>query len=340
MRNILQILWAVLGVALLAAVIWWSGPAEVLSALAASRGHPWLLAAGVGLFAAAQATFLLKWHWMSRRAGAEVRFRQSLRLFGTLMLVGTFTPGRAGELAVPLLMRGGTRLTGTVIVNRLLESTGTICAGLFTAVLLLSGDPRIVRLWNVAYVLALLLVLLGILSQRRATAAVLGFVRRCLRPMARWRPVAWLLGQEQRWATDLEPFYEANERILRPWPILIFAALMVLVWMLVVSANYALILATLPPGAKEVTFLIVLSAVAVSAVAMFVSPIPGGLGLSEFTVLGLFAHFGYQAQLFVPFLLLVRVALYVVIVLLYLLGRFAGRDLPTPAPAAPVVAPS
>jgi uncharacterized protein (TIRG00374 family) len=333
--KVLRIVWPALGVILLAGMILWSGPAQVLDALAAARDRPGLLAAALGLFAAAQAVFLLKWHWMSRRVGAGLGFRQSLRLFGTLMLVGTFTPGRAGELVVPLLMRGGGRLTGVVLVNRLLESTSTVCGGLLAAMLLLTDDPRAGRLWQVGLVLAVFLAALVVLSRRRYTAAVLAAARACLRPAAGWRPVARLLDAEERWAAELEPFYEANERLLRPGPILVFGALMLLLWLLMVWGNQLLIQATVPPGEKEVRFLVVLAVVAASALAMFVSPIPGGLGLSEFTVVALLGRLGYEPQAFVPFLILVRVAFYGVVVLLYLLGRVVGREVGEPATEPP-----
>jgi len=326
--------WLVLGLGLFTAVIAWAGPAETLGALTQSYRHPGLLAGAVALFVATQGVFLLKWHWMSRLVGAGVSLRQSLRIFGTLMLVGTFTPGRAGELAVPLLMRGGGRLTGVAIVNRLLESTGTLCAGLLAAMLLLSGDPRAGGLWQVGIVLAVFVALLVVLSRRRYTAAALAAAKACLRPMAGLKPVAWLLAKEEQCAGGLDHFYEANERLLRPGPIVVFAAMMLLIWLLMVWGNQLLIQATVPPDGKEVTFLVVTAVVAVSALAMSVSPIPGGLGLSEFTAAALFAQLGYPPQAFVPYLVLVRVVFYGVVVLLYLVGRAAGRELPATAAAA------
>ena len=327
-------MWLAAGLALFAAVIVWAGPTETLNALAQSRRHPALLAGAVALFAATQGVFLMKWHWMSRRVGAGATLRQSLRLFGTLMLVGTFTPGRAGELVVPLLMRGGGRLTGVALINRLLESAGTLCAGLLALALILSDDPRSARLWNVGPVLALFVGILIVLSRRRYIAAILGLVKTCLRPVARWGPVARLLAAEDRWAAALDSFYDANERLLRPGPVLLFAALMAVIWFLMVWGNYLLIQATLPEGQKAVTFLVVVAIIATSAMTMFVSPIPGGLGLSEFTVVALLQQLAYEPQAFVPFLLLVRVAFYAVVVLLYVVGRLAGADPPASAATA------
>jgi uncharacterized protein (TIRG00374 family) len=330
----LRVVWLALGVALFAAVIVWAGPAETLNALAQSLRHPGLLAGAVALFAATEGVFLLKWHLMSCRVGAGATLRQSLRLFGTLMLVGTFTPGRAGELVVPMLMHGGGRLTGVALVNRLLESTGTLCVGLLALALLLSDDPRSARMWNVGPLLALFVAILIVLSRRRYTAAMLKAGRRVLSPLARFGPVARLLALEERCAADLDHFYDANERLVRLGPILVFALLMALIWGLVVSGNFLLIQATVPEGGKEVTFLVVMAVVAASAMAMFVSPIPGGLGLSEFTVVAMLGQLGYESGAFVPFLLLMRLVLYAVVILLYVVGRVAGDDLAAPAAAA------
>lgn len=329
----LRIVWLLVGLVLLGGVIWWAGPREALAALAQSGRHPGLVAAAVGLFAAAQAVFLLKWHWMSRLVGAGLDLRQSLRLFGTLMLVGTFTPGRAGELAIPLLMRGGGRLTGVALVNRLLESTGTLCAGLLAAMLLLSDDPRAAGLWQIGIVLAAFIAVLVVLSRRRYTAAVLAAAKACLRSLARLRPAAWLLAKEEQCAGGLEHFYDANERLLRPGPIVVFAALMVFIWIFMVWGNQLLIQATVPPGGKEVTFLVVTGIVAASALAMFISPIPGGLGLSELAAAAFVALLGHPAQTFVPYLMLMRIAFYGVVVVLYVVSRLAGADLPAPAAA-------
>ena len=328
----LRIVWLLVGLVLLGGVIWWAGPRAALAALAQSTEHPWLLAAAVGLFAAAMGVFVLKWHWMSRVAGAGLNLRRSLRLFGTLMLVGTFTPGRAGELAVPLLMRGGGRLTGVALINRLLESAATLCAGLLAATLLLSDDPRAAGFWQVGIVLAAFVAILVVLSRRRYSAAALLLARACLRPLAGLRPVAWLLAKEDQCAGGLVHFYEANERLLRPGPIVAFAAMMGLIWLLMVWGNLLLAQATVPEGGK-VTFLVMTAVVAVSALAMLVSPIPGGLGLSEFTAGALLALLGFRPEAFVPYLVLVRVVFYAVVVVLYVVSRLAGADLPAPAAA-------
>ncbi|MGB2755184.1 MAG: hypothetical protein WBD75_01400 [Phycisphaerae bacterium] len=86
--------------------------------------------------------------------------------------------------------------------------------------------------------------------------------------------------------------------------------------------------AVVPPGEKEITFLVVFTVMVVGAAAMFLSPIPGGVGLSKFTSVALFGYLGYPQPEFVSFLLLSRLILYGAVGLLYLVGQVAGRPLP------------
>ena len=329
-RRRWRIVWLLVGLALLAWVVWEAGPATTVRAFLNAFARPGLLAGGLGLFLATQGGFLLKWHLTSRIAGAPVDARQSLRLFGTLYLVGTFTPGRAGELVVPLLMRGGGKLTGVAVVNRVLESLWTAMAGLVALWLIFrrADDPRGHYVWALLGVVAVFVAAAIVLSRRRLTEGILRLVRACLRPMRRWRPVAWLLTLEEKYANGLEHFYGANERILRPGPVLLFSALLVSIWVMMIGANWLLIQAVVPDSG--VTFGTVFVVMVVGAAMMFLSPIPSGVGLSEFTTVALFKYLGYPQPQFVSFLLLARMILYAVVVAFYLVGQLAGRALPAP----------
>ena len=333
-RKLLPILWLAAGAALLGWVIASNRPDRILDALTASLDHPVLLAVAVLLTFAAQAVFLVKWHVMAHFAGAPLDLRQTLHVFSTLALVGTFTPGRAGELAVPLLMRGGGRLTGVALVNRILESTWTLAVGILAALLMLESGSNLGRLWGVGLVFAALAGAMLVLSRRRYTEAILGAVRAALRPMSRLRPVGWLLAMEERYAEGLGRLYDASVRLLRLDSLALFGLMMLVIWLLVVLSSYCLIRATVPPGDKEITFVLVVAAVATSAVAISVSPIPAGLGFSEFTVVALFLQLGYPGEAFLPYLLLSRLIDHVTVILFYFLGRAAGRELPAAGAAA------
>lgn len=334
----LEIAWLLIGLVLLAAVfatVYRNNWSPVLDALEQSWHSPLYLCGAFVLFFATLVSSLLKWHLMCRQADAGMTFRQSLRLFATLYLVGTFTPGRAGELLVPVLMRGGARLTGVALINRVLESSWTLFVAAGAAVLIFAGDPRAQRLWALAPILALFLAVMIVLSRRRFTKALLGLARRCLGPFKGWRPVGWLLALEEKYAAGLEHFYDANERLLRLPPVALFSVLMSVIWALMVWANYLLIQASVPSGGKEVTFIVVVAMITVQAAASYLSPIPGGLGLSDLLSIGLLAQLGYEKEFFLPFLLLARVEFYVVVVLFYLVGRACGQLLPGPAADSP-----
>ncbi len=319
------------GLALLVGVVWYLGPRAAWEALGTAGRHPGLLAAALGLFALAQVGFLAKWHLIARLAGAEVDLRQSLRLFGTLYLIGTFTPGRAGELAVPLLMHGGGKLTAVALVNRLLEGAWTLAAGILAAFIVFRDDPGRMPFWFFGLVLVGFIIVMGVLRNRRATEALRSIVRASLRPLQRLRAVTWLLEREQRYKDSIEEFHRANARLLRPWAIFLFGVLMLGIWVAMISTNYLLIDATIAPGGKAVPFAVIFAVMIVNALAIYLSPIPGGLGVSEISASALFGYLGYEADKFITFLLLARLMLYATVILFYLVGRAAGRDL---APAA------
>jgi uncharacterized protein (TIRG00374 family) len=327
-RKSLGILWLAVGLALVVLVVAWCSPSRTLADLRGALAHPLHLAAAAAAFVATQGVFLVKWHVMARRAGSPLGLRQNLRLFGTLMLVGTFTPARVGELAVPALMRGGGALTAVALVNRLLESTCTLCAGVLAALLILNVETFGSNLWGLGLVLALFVAAMVLLGRRRHVAAVLRVVRAGLVRLRGLRAARWLLAQEERYAAGIEHFYAANERLLRPGPMLLFALLMLLVWALMVTGNWCLIQATVPEGEKAVTVSVVIAIIAVMAVAMFLAPTPGGLGVSEFLSVAVFARLGYEGESFVAFLLLARVGMYAAVGILYAVSRIAGREVP------------
>ncbi|MBN2582112.1 MAG: flippase-like domain-containing protein [Planctomycetes bacterium] len=328
-RRVTQTLWLVIGLVLLAVVVYLNDPADTWQAFLRALDHPWLLVGAMALFMATQTGFYLKWHLISRLAGAEPDAQQSLRLFSTLFLVGTFTPGRAGELAVPLMMRGGARLTGVALINRILESSVTVLMGLVALIMAFSNENENQARDVIALgaFLGLFIAAMVVLSRRRLTERLLGVVRLFLRPLARLRPVGWLLAREQQVEAHLGPFYEANERLLRVPTVLLFCAIMLLIWLMMVAANYMLILATV---GDVVAVPHVLAAIAVSAVAMFLAPVPGGVGVSEGAVALFLKRLNYT-QNFLPFLLLSRIGLYIVVVIFYFVGIAAGRELPEPA---------
>jgi uncharacterized protein (TIRG00374 family) len=335
-RTSWRIVWLLVGLGLLAWVVWRADPAKAAAAMLTAFAHPGLLSGALALFVATLVGFFVKWHLMSRLAGAPVDARQSLRLFSTLYLVGTFTPGRAGELVVPMLLRGGGQLTGVALVNRVLESLWTVFAAVLAAWMIFRGDPRSSRLWVLVVILAAFVVAAVILSRRRLTAGLVSLVRACLTPFRRLAPVAWLLRLEEKHARGIEQFYDANERILRPGPVLLFCLLMAAIWLMMILANWLLIQAVVPESG--VTFGTVFAVMVVGAAAMFLSPIPGGVGLSELTAVALFGYLGYPQPEFVSFLLLARLILYATVGVLYVVGQVAGRALPgaaVPAGAAP-----
>lgn len=337
-RTIRKIVWPALGVALVAVLVWLAGPARVLGAAVDSAGHPGLLAAAVGLMLLAQGLFLAKWTALLRLAHAGLDLRQSLRLFGTVHLVGFVTPGRTGEVAVAMLAGGpGGSLTSIAVCNRILESTWILCAGSLAAVLLLPGGDQAGRLWVVVPVLAMMIGALVVLARRPWAEAVLGGLRRLLARFDRWRPIRWLLAQETEYEHTIERFHDSNARLLRPVPLAAFTALMLAVWTALAAAHWMLMAATVAP-AEQLGFDVVLAVMLVAALGMFVSPVPGGLGVSELGAVAVLHLLGYPragattgdtTAVYAAFLLLGRLLLYGSVLVLYAAGRLFGRPIET-----------
>jgi len=103
---------------------------------------------------------------------------------------------------------------------------------------------------------------------------------------------------------------------------------------MITGANWLLIQAVVPPGEKAITFATVFAVMMVGTAAMFLSPIPSGVGLTEVTAVALFQHLGHPQPELVSFLLLWRVLLYTAVLGLFVTGQLAGRPLPQ-APRKP-----
>ncbi len=324
-----DILWLLVGLVILGLMIgwaYWKDSENLENALWQASGQPLLLVAAMVLMLATLFCFQLKWQLMARVAGARVKFRQSLHFFSVLYLLGTFTPGRAGELAVPMLMSGGSRLMGVTLVNRLIESFWTLVIGLFVLAFVFAGDAgAMVWAW-LALVLLGFVSVMFILSRRRLASRMIGLGLWTISPLRRVRLVDNVC---RRCEAGLDDFYSANERLLRPLPILIMCLLMVGIWALMIGANWTLAQASVPtgPGDKTVTVLVIVAVITVNAVVMFLAPVPGGVGLSELSAMGVLTRLGYESARFLPFLILIRIVFLLAIAIYYALGRLLGQPL-------------
>jgi len=117
-----------------------------------------------------------------------------------------------------------------------------------------------------------------------------------------------------------------------PWllagALTLLSVMMTVIWLVMVGANFLLVRATAAdePG-PPLTLPHLTALMAVMAASIFVSPTPGGLGVSEGASILFLRQLGYT-QNFVPFLLLSRVALYLASGLLLAAGQWLGEPLP------------
>lgn len=154
-------LWRLLGVGLLAVILWRVGIGELAGVLLGVR--PVALLAAAGLAVLVLVLRGLRWWVLCRGLGLRVGAVEALRYYALGAFVGSATPGRLGDLAKAYYVRhrraagGLTAAIATVIYDRLFD-LGQIAALALGAVVLLPGvDPG----WGpgvVAVTLALLVL--------------------------------------------------------------------------------------------------------------------------------------------------------------------------------------
>jgi len=131
-----------------------------------------------------------------------------------------------------------------------------------------------------------------------------------------------------RLRTALGLFYEANDRLLHWHTVVLLSGMMIVIWLVMVGTNYLLLEAAVrgqtgPP----VTLPHLTALMAVMAASIFVSPTPGGIGVSEGASVLFPKQLGYT-QNFMPFRLLSRAAFYLAVCLLFAAGQGPCEPLP------------
>jgi len=202
-----------------------------------------------------------KWHYLLRRLGVRIGWAEDAQIF-LAGLAMTITPGKAGELLKPLLVRSAAGAPLTRTVPALVAERGTDAL----AVLGLAA------LGVSQYFAEGVEALLGVAAVGGAGLAVLASERLSL----------WLIGLTahvplvSKLRGRLEEMYRAMRICLAPGPLVVIVALSMVAW-----------------GAEAVGYLIILEGFAVEnanlSVATFIyafssiagAPSPGGLGVAD-----------------------------------------------------------
>ena len=251
-----------LGVALYAAIVLWSGWERLAQVVA---GVPiWVLPAACGLSFGNYALRFLKWEQYRRLLGIELDLARSWQIYLAGFSMG-ITPGKMGEVLKSWLLR---RVTGTpihrsapiVVAERFTDLTGYL---ILVAVGGLASAPE--YQWLFWSTLAVSAVAVGAAGSRR----VAWFVTRCVAHL----PYLWRL------APRVEGSFESTRVLLSPRAVIGPTLLSSVSWGLECTGFYVIANAI---AVEHVDFLFCTFAYALSAVAGAVMIlVPGGLGVTE-----------------------------------------------------------
>ncbi|MBN2798456.1 MAG: flippase-like domain-containing protein [Deltaproteobacteria bacterium] len=254
--------WAALFVALAVlgyvAIAVWTGLDQTATALATFRW--WIFAPVLALTLVNYGLRYLKWHYLLGRLGVRLPHRRDLWVFGTGLAM-VISPGRAGELVKPYLVRS---LTGAPIARTLPALVSErVTDGL--AVVLLAGLG--VGTWHPegAWILLALLGMVGL----GLVALFLDPVVAAALALLRGLP---LLG---RAAPKVEEVVSALRTCLSPAPLLLTLSLSLVAWG-AECVGYWLVFQGLqaPATLEAATFLY-------ASATVFGGPSPGGMGIAD-----------------------------------------------------------
>lgn len=232
---------------------------EVGSALANFRLGLLLPIFGLSLFN--YALRFAKWHYLLRRLGVGIGWAENLRIFiaGLAMAI---TPGKAGEVLKPVLLRGATGTPLSRTLPALVAERGTDALAILGLAALGVSTYYAEGIGALLGTAAVGLVGWAVLSSERLS---LGGIRLlCTLPFA------------SRWEPRLVEAYRSFRVCLAPGPLLVTVLLSIVAW-----------------GAEGVGYLLILQGFGVEAadlsIATFLyafstiagAPSPGGLGIAD-----------------------------------------------------------
>lgn len=206
-----------------------------------------------------------KWHFLTARLGARLAVGENLLIF-LAGLAMTISPGKAGELLKPWLVRARTRVPMAQTIPALVTerlTDGLACLSLAAiSVGTYAGD----RVGYVFAPIALVAVGLGVLMSERLSLAILGVLRRI--------PLIARVGDK------LEEMYRAMRRCLAPVPLALTFGASLIAWF---GECYGYMLVFrgfgIDASLDASTFLYAFATVAGGAM-------PGGLGVADGALVG------------------------------------------------------
>ncbi|MFW5798180.1 MAG: flippase-like domain-containing protein, partial [Planctomycetota bacterium] len=315
--------WMIVAVGLFVAVIAWTEmtrPAgQPSSWTLLAQADRWLVLAALATLWASQLPLMVIWLYLCRRAGLQGRRLDLLRTFSAMLLFGVLTPGRSGELAVPLMDRDNFgRLASVVVVNRVLGLIFTICLAIFVLMLVVGG---VFATGQGLLVLGLVVVFATVLSMvlyRPAVTWAVRLVFRLIGPLRRLPGFRTAFALRPTVERGIDVFFDAVHNIIH-WRGVAFIVLMLIAaHALALAATWLVVRAV----GQQYPFPLLVGAMATNSVAGFLLPLPGGMGGGEVLTKALFEQYGRTPA--GAFLILIRVMIFLVPMIYFLGVRLRG----------------
>jgi uncharacterized protein (TIRG00374 family) len=271
-KNLIPALALAVAVYFVLAVV--TGLGDLSSALAELKWS--LLPVIFGLVAISYVGRFLRWTYYLRLLKVDLALGNNVAIF-TAGLSMTISPGKLGEVLKSVFIRRVSntpvaRTAPIVVAERATDGTGMVLWGLLGALSFSFG------LWTILAFSALTVVGIAVLRSKRLSL----LAERVLLKL----PIL------NRLAPHLSDFHGASNELLA-WRPLVFGTFMsFLSWGLEILAVY---LCAIALGA-ELDFLLIVFVFAVSSIGGALSMIPGGIGVAEAGLAGMFIGLGGLAQ--------------------------------------------
>lgn len=300
--------WVIVGLAVFLLILARLGVRDTVIALKNVHGGYLLLGIFITVLAQQVIPFL-KWLIMADRSGLGIGPSRVLFLSSSILMGGIISPARTGEFITALFFQEKKgALSSIVFFNRVVESSITFIMALLVFSMIFTSFID-ARSWlTMGLLLGGILLFFYLIATRRMFAVFfLSLGKRILLRLKNIRIFQGILALEERIVKELEHFYESMGNLFSTRPVVLLILLTVLSWLIMVFGNWAL----LKSVSLDVPLTIILGSMILAAIASFVSPTPGGIGLGDIPpVYFLYVH-GYRENIG-AYLILGRAASYVV----------------------------
>ncbi|HIE27579.1 TPA: flippase-like domain-containing protein [Candidatus Poribacteria bacterium] len=270
-KTIINLLLLLLGLCILALMVFWAGPVKIWSA--SKKANAVFMVSGLLIFVFYLFMRSLRWYVMLKATKDDIKLKELIPVYFLNFMISNITPGRSGEVAAPFLMKrhvGSSTGMGfsVVLVDRILDIlfiVGMAILG-FIYYILSTDLPQSI---NVAFYIAIavLMAMAGImimatLWQKGASAFLIAFTNLFFRK------------RQKQLLEGLNSFYDGLKIVGKVMPTLIAYA--ILSWVLLGISYFLRIRAVLYSP-----LLPIMSCWIISMCIGMASFIPSGLGSSQ-----------------------------------------------------------